>query len=155
MLRSDGKRLDGVSVVPWRSGKCLVWDVTCLDTFAPSYRSLAVQGPGTVATRAESLKEEKYFDLLHTHEFAPIAVETSGVFGPQTLAFVKELGRRLGSHTGEEKASTYLIQRMSIAVQRGNAISFLGDFGSYCSIWWPVFLLFLLLLLYSTLRKLL
>ena len=134
MLRSDGKRPDGVSVVPWRSGKCLVWDVTCVDTFAPSYRSLAVQGTGTVATRAESLKEEKYFDLLHTHEFAPIAVEISGVFGPQTLAFVKELGRRLGSHTGEEKASTYLIQRMSIAVQRGNTISILGDFGSH---WHP------------------
>ena len=59
MLRSDGKRPDGVSVVPWRSGKCLVWDVTCVDAFAPSYRSLAVQGPGTVATRVESLKEEK------------------------------------------------------------------------------------------------
>ena len=134
MLRSDGKRPDGVSMVPWRSGKCLVWDVTCVDTFAPSYRSLAVQGPGTVAVRAESLKEEKYFDLLHTHEFAPIAVETSGVFGPRTLAFVKELGRRLGSHTGEEKACTYLIQRMSIAVQRGNAISILGNFGSH---WHP------------------
>ena len=53
MLRSDGKRPDGVSVVPWRSGKCLVWDVTCVDAFAPSYRSLAVQGPGTVATRVE------------------------------------------------------------------------------------------------------
>ena len=90
-----------------------MWDVTCIDTFAPSYRSLAVQGPGTVAARAESLKEEKYIDLLRTHEFAPIAVETSGVFGPRTLAFVKELGRRLRSHT-EEKACTYLIQRMSM-----------------------------------------
>ena len=80
-----------------------MWDVTCVDTFAPSYRSLAVQGPGTVAARAESVKEEKYIDLLRTHEFVPIAVETPGVFGPQTLAFVKELGRGLRSHTGEEK----------------------------------------------------
>ena len=97
MLRSGGKRPDGVSVVPWTSGKCLVWDVTCVDTFAPSYRSLAVQGPGTVVARAESLKEEKYIDLLRTHEFSPIALETSGVFGPRTLAFVKELGRRQGA----------------------------------------------------------
>ena len=107
MLRSDGKRSDGVSVVPWTSGKCLVWDMTCVDTFAPSYRSLVVQGPGTVAARAESLKEEKYIDLLRTHEFTPITVETSGVFGPRILAFVKEPHRRLRSHTGEEKACTY------------------------------------------------
>ena len=27
----------GVSIVPWKSGKLLVWDATCPDTFAPSY----------------------------------------------------------------------------------------------------------------------
>ena len=26
---SDGKRPDGASIVPWRRGKFLVWDVTC------------------------------------------------------------------------------------------------------------------------------
>ena len=148
MLRSDGKRPDGVSVVPWMSGKCLVWDVTCVDIFAPSYRSLAVQGPSIVAARAESLKEEKYIDFLDTHEFAPIAVETSGVLGPRTLTFVKELGRRLRSHTGEEKSSTYLLQRVSIAVQRGNAISVLGTSaatGIPDSIWWPLFLFYIYL----------
>ena len=80
-----------------------------------------------VAAKAESLKDEKYSDLFHTHEFAPIAVESSGVFGPQSLTFVKELGRRLRYQTGEEKAGTYLIQRLSIAVQQGNAISILGS----------------------------
>ena len=62
-----------------------MWDATCIDTFAPSYRSLAVQAAGSVAAKAESLKEEKYSDLSQTHEFAPIAVEPSGVFGPQSL----------------------------------------------------------------------
>ena len=36
----DGKRLDGVMIAPWRSGRPLV---TCPDTFAISY---AVQGGG-------------------------------------------------------------------------------------------------------------
>ena len=66
LLRSDGKRLDGVSMVPWRSRKFLVWDATCIDTFAPSYRSLAVQAAGAVAEKVESLKEEKYSDLSQT-----------------------------------------------------------------------------------------
>ena len=109
--------------VPWRSGKFLVWDAMCIDTFAPSYQSLAVQARGSVAAKAESLKDGKYSDLSHTHEFAPIAVEFSGVFGPQSLTFVKELGRRLRYQTGEEKAGTNLIQRLSFAVQQGNAIS--------------------------------
>ena len=29
---SDGKRPDGVTTVPWKSGKFLVWDTTCSDT---------------------------------------------------------------------------------------------------------------------------
>ena len=29
LYRSDGKRPDGASVVPWQRGKILVWDVTC------------------------------------------------------------------------------------------------------------------------------
>ena len=34
LSRSDGKRLDRVTVTPWSSGKPLVWDATCPDTFA-------------------------------------------------------------------------------------------------------------------------
>ena len=130
LLRSDGKRPDGASVVPWRSGKFLVWDTTCVDTNAPSNSNLAVPAAGTVAVRAESPKEEKYADLLHTHEFVPIAVGSSGVFGPRSLVFMKELGRRLRYQTGKEKATTYVIQRLSIDIQRGNAISILEGLGT-------------------------
>ena len=58
LLCSDGKQPNGVSVVPWWSGKFLVWDATCANTFALSYRSLAVHAAGAVAARAESPKEE-------------------------------------------------------------------------------------------------
>ena len=33
LSRSDGKRPDGVTVIPWSRGRCLVWDVTVPDTF--------------------------------------------------------------------------------------------------------------------------
>ena len=36
MYRTDGKRQDGVTVIPWEMGKQLVWDVTVVDTLAPS-----------------------------------------------------------------------------------------------------------------------
>jgi len=37
LSRSDGNRPDGVTLVPWSQGKCLIWDATCVDTFALSY----------------------------------------------------------------------------------------------------------------------
>ena len=42
LYRSDGKRPDGASLVPWQRGKILVWDATCLDTFSTSHREIAV-----------------------------------------------------------------------------------------------------------------
>ena len=36
---------------------------------------------GEVTKKAESVKEEKYGDLLHSHDFTPVTVETLGVFG--------------------------------------------------------------------------
>ena len=36
LYRTDGKRPDGVTMIPWEMGKQLVWDVTVVDTPAPS-----------------------------------------------------------------------------------------------------------------------
>ena len=49
----DGKRPDGMSLVPWSSCRPLVWDAACPDTFATSYRGLATSGAGSVAASAE------------------------------------------------------------------------------------------------------
>ena len=37
---------------------------------------------------AEQLKNRKYAELLISHHFTPIAIETSGVFGPEVTAFL-------------------------------------------------------------------
>ena len=54
--RSDGKRPDGATLVPWKCGKLLVWDATCVDTYAPSYSRVASQEAGAVADQAEKRK---------------------------------------------------------------------------------------------------
>ena len=128
IYRSDGKRPDGMSIVPWKSGKLLVWDVTCADTFAPSYTSIASSKPGAVAAQAEERKCSKYSHLSLNHIFTPVSIETSGSLGPKTRHFLKELGCRLRQATGEINSS-YLLQRLSIAVQRGNMASVMGSIG--------------------------
>ena len=100
-----------------------------LNILAPSYVPKATSEAGAVAALAEDRKKTKYTCLEPTYTFTPIAIETSGVFGPLTLQFLKDLGNRLRQATGDESSYTYLIQRLSVSVQRGNAASVLGTIG--------------------------
>ena len=127
LVRSDGKRPDGVTLAPWKSGRLLVWDATCPDTFAPSYRAIATQERGRVAAAAEGKKDAKYSSLPPTHCFSPLAIETMGVLGPKSLALVREIGRRITGESGEPRSTDYLLQRLSVAVQRGNSASVCGS----------------------------
>ena len=58
--------------------------------------------------------------------FIPVAIETSGVSGTEGLRFVKEIGRRIARITEETRSTQYLIQRISLTVQRGNVAAILG-----------------------------
>ena len=39
LSRDDGKRPDGLTLVPWQSGRSATWDVTVVHTLAASYVS--------------------------------------------------------------------------------------------------------------------
>ena len=68
-------------------GTLEVWQVAgvgCPDTFAPSYSSNATSEAGIVAASAEERKEAKYSNIGALHCFTPVAIETSGVFGPKS-----------------------------------------------------------------------
>ena len=127
LYRSDGKRPDGASVVPWKRGRMLVWDATCVDTLAPSHRVLASSEAGAVADDAENRKKLKYSHLDPTHYFIPVAVETLGALGRDARSFLREVGHRVAESTGDPLAHEFLIQRVAVAVQRGNAASILGS----------------------------
>ena len=57
LLRSDGKRPDGLTLISWRCGKSAVWDVTVADTLAPPYCHITSQSAGS-ATAILAKKEE-------------------------------------------------------------------------------------------------
>lgn len=129
LSRHDDKRPDGMSLTPWTRGRCLAWDFTCPDTLAPSHLDVAVTGPGAVARAAEERKRQKYSELSHVFCFIPIAIETHGAFGDEALLFIQELGEKIKAVSGEYRATEFLFQRLSVAIQQGNAASVLGTLG--------------------------
>ncbi|KAI5635037.1 hypothetical protein NE865_12269 [Phthorimaea operculella] len=73
-------------------------------------------------------KREKYSVLAKNYTFVPIAVETLGCWGTEAKDFIKEVGQRLRETGCDPRAGSFLVQRLSIAIQRGNAASVMGTF---------------------------
>jgi len=78
---------------------------------------------GAAAKIAATLKNQKYSALTATHFFVPVAVETLGPWNEDGLSFIQELGRRMSLATGDLRETKFLLQRLSVAVQLGNAAS--------------------------------
>ena len=79
LLRNDNKRPDGVTLRPWKQGKCLAWDVTMLDTYAQSHLPTTATNAGHAADKSAVFKTQKYQNILQTHLFTPTAILTTGV----------------------------------------------------------------------------
>ena len=56
------------------------------------------------------------------YHFVPVGIETYGAYGPQGLKLVKQIGKKIQDATGEKLSTFYLLQNISMAIQRGNAI---------------------------------
>ena len=128
LTRTDGKRPDGLTLIPWSQGRCLTWDVTVPDTLAASHLNRTSVIAGAAAEHAAELKIAKYSDLIPHYDFVAIAVETLGSWSDNALMFVKTLGKRLTEATGDSQETVYLLQRLSVAIQRCNAICFDASF---------------------------
>ena len=126
LYRSDGKCPDGITIMPWKMASfwcgmppapILMHPLTLpllpvkLVLWRPKRRrgsvaSIAIWSPAT---------------LLRQWPLRPQVPS-----GLEPLEFLRELGRCLRQVTGEVKSTTYLLQRLSVAIQRGNAASVLG-----------------------------
>ena len=70
----------------------MAWDVTVVDTLAPSYAAISSISAGKVAEKAAENKVSKYSAISQTHDFVPIAIETLGPLNSSALSFVSHLG---------------------------------------------------------------
>jgi len=116
---------DGVTLLPWRRGKPMIWDFTCPDTLAPSHINQTSARAGAAADTTETNKRAKYASFAEQYEVIPVAVETMGLWGEQAFQFVQALGVRIAITTGDPRSAGFLRQRIAIAIQRGNAAAVL------------------------------
>jgi hypothetical protein len=124
--RQDGKRPDGLTLVPWERGRSLVYDYTCTDTFAPSYlRSTSIVA-GSAAKLAEEKKHRKYDFLNDRYIFKAVAQETTGIFGEEGEQLIRAIGKKICLQTGENRSTSFLFQKLSISLQRSNYACVLG-----------------------------
>ena len=131
LVRTDGKRPDGVTLIPWQHGRCLTWDVTVVNSVASSYVSLSQRQPAGAAEAAAARKQSKYATLEQSYLFQPLAFETLGPLNASAIDFVNTIGRRIRVLSDDSRESSFLFQRLSVCIQRFNSVilqnSFVGD----------------------------
>jgi len=89
LSRDDGKRPDGVKLLPWAKGKPLAVP----DTYADSHLADRATTAGAAANKAASNKEAKYRRLASSHIFVPVAIETAGTWSQEAVQLVQEMSR--------------------------------------------------------------
>ena len=91
------------------------------DTQAQSYLQLSVHASGAAAEAAAERKMRKYESISRTHHFVPVAFESLGPICSTGLDLIGEVGSRITTQTHDPHERIFLFQRLSIALQRGNA----------------------------------
>ena len=98
---------------------------------APSYAAISSVSAGLVAEQLSARKLAKYSELaINNNFFVLIAMESFGPVCAEALIFLSELGRRISVVTGDMRETTFLFQRLFIAIQRFNCILFKSSFNA-------------------------
>ena len=126
LCQDDAKRPDGVTIFAWSEGKNVAWDVTCADTVCQSHIANTSREAGKAAEVAETAKLTKYDELTRDFDVIPVAMETFGSWGQLGIKFVRQIGERMATKTGDKQSKYHLLQQISMAVQRGNIASIMG-----------------------------
>jgi len=80
--------------------------------------------PGAPAHKTAQNKTDKYSELASTHIFYPFAIETAGTWHEMDIELTQEIGGRITTITEDTREITFLFLRFSMALQRGNEVSF-------------------------------
>jgi hypothetical protein len=82
-----------------------------------------------IAEMACKRKHSKYSSIISSnYVFKGLAFETLGPWCKEAIDFINVIGNRLIAGSGDSKSKKFLFERISLAIQRGNAASIRGTF---------------------------
>jgi len=93
-----------------------------------SYLPLTSQTSGAAAEAAADWNTAKYASLTQAYLFVPIAAEGIGAINSDGIEFLDSPGRRITQVTDDNREKAFLYQRLSMLIQRYNAVAILGTF---------------------------
>ena len=98
-----------------------------MDTLANSYTPTTSVTPCGAAEAAATQKRAKYAEIIQSHHFVQIAIETLGPINMDGQRFLDSLGEHLSSISGDPRETTFLYQRLSVLIKIFNAVAFRGS----------------------------
>ena len=123
LLVGSAMRPDGATMIPWARRKCLAWDTGNDTRYAWHLRTFRRPAPLPVRQPQRQLRQKPRNTLpspASQHLRASVAVETLGTLGrPGYRTQSREIGRRSTLITKDPRETSFLLQRISVAVQRG------------------------------------
>jgi hypothetical protein len=94
-----------------------------------SYVLKSSEVSGFAAEMACKRKHSKYSSIISSnYVFKGLAFETLGPWCKEAIDFINVIGDRLIAESGDSKSKKFLFERISLAIQRGNAASIRGTF---------------------------
>ena len=118
ILRDDGNRPDGVSLLPWCRGRVVAFT----HRLAHSNSRLVTSDRPEVATEAQYRKRGHYSALPEHTILESVAIETLGGIGKSSYDFLRTIGLRMKSLSAEPRSFAFLRKRLTfgIEVESGN-----------------------------------
>jgi len=129
LTRLDGKRPNGLTLIPWHGDKSRTLDLTVVCTLADSY----VHAMFHVSLQVALLKllppeGSKNTRASQQAIFQLVAFETRGSLNASSFDFLREVGRRLTASSDDFRETSFLFQRLSVLIQRFNSVLTLESF---------------------------
>ena len=114
-----------IYVENWVDGRKVAFDVSVTSPTQEAVVFQAADRPAAAIEARKTTKNRAHFDNCRSEgiHFQPLVVESFGGWDKDALVFLKELSRQDARRWGKDSALEikYFFQRLSIALQRGNA----------------------------------
>lgn len=111
-----------MTLLPWLHRQILVWD------FTPSYVKKSAANADSVAKIAANSKRSIYSNIIdQSYLFFPFVCETIGAWCAEAVQLANSLGSLIRENTGEPMSISFIIQKISVTIQRSNAASIMGS----------------------------